>query len=566
MRSLPHDVTMRRISIVVLLIALTACAGWAASHRDEIAPGVRAAGMDIGGQTARSARLELDARAAELRSARIDVSGADGSWTTTNGAVGLVLDVDRILDDAMAVGRSGDPLTRARSIVGAASGAVDLGWPRRTIDDRLDLFVERVATDADRAPVDGDVTIGPTGVVVREPQNGRTVDRRRLSADLLLQRTFTVALRLPTAVLVPVLGLNEIADARDAALDAYAPLPVVAGSESLVIPAPTVATLVHVDRVTTMPEHLVATVDPAAVASLADDVAARLEGPVRNAVLVPGGDRLAVVPGRDGVAVDRVLLRHALAEAIFQSADEGRQLTVPADIAAPALSTAAAEAIASSSVLLGGFTTYFPENAARATNIGNAARTFDGMTVAPGSSFSFWGRIGQVSTRTGYVSAGAIIGGVSDTAIGGGLCQVSTTLFDAVARAGLRIDQRHPHDYYIERYPLGLDAAVFSPWVDLEWTNDSASPITIRAEATATSVSFWLYGPPTGRTVAFLDAVQWNVRYPAPDQAADPAHAPGYVVVGRDVQVTRIVLENGTERSRDVWYSHYAPVWGGPAR
>jgi hypothetical protein len=102
--------------------------------------------------------------------------------------------------------------------------------------------------------------------------------------------------------------------------------------------------------------------------------------------------------------------------------------------------------------------------------------------------------------------------------------------------------------------------------VDLEWTNDTAGAITIRAEATATSVTFWLYGPPTGRTVLFLDPLQWNIRYPAAGQPADPAHAPGYVVPGRDVQVTRIVLHDGIEASREAWYSHYAPVWGGPAR
>ena len=555
---------MRRIAIAALLIALTAGVGWAVAHRDDIAPGVRAAGIDIGGRSAAVARSELVTQAAVLDDAPVVISGTDGTWSVTNGTLGLALDVDRVLADALSVGRSGDPLTRARSILAAATGATDLGWPRRMIDDRFDTFIERIANETDRPPVDGDVAIGPAGVTVRVPQNGLTVDRMRFTADLLLQRTLSVSLRLPTAVLVPVLGEEEISDAREAAYDAYAPLRVVAGSESLVIPAARVATLVRVERVRTAPEHLVARTDPAAIAALTDELALQLNGPVRNAVLVPGGERLQAVAGRDGIEVDRVLLRHAIAEAVFLTADEGRLLTVPADITEPALSTAAAEAIATSSVLLGGFTTYFPENAARATNIGLAARTFDGMTVVPGASFSFWGRIGEVSPRTGYVPAGAIIGGVSDTAIGGGLCQVSTTLFDAVARAGLRVDQRHPHDYYIERYPLGLDAAVFAPWVDLEWTNDTASPITIRAAASSTSVSFWLYGPPTGRTTVFLDPVQWNLRYPAPDQPADPAHAPGYVVPGRDVQVTRIVLQDGRELSRNVWYSHYAPVWGGP--
>lgn len=558
---------MRRHAILVLLLATAAGLGWAAtSLGNDIVPGVRAAGVDIGGRSAASARERLLAQAAALEAAVVTVADEGSEWRSTNGALGVSLDVDRAIAEAMAVGRSGDPLARARAIASVAISGLDLGWPRRSVDDRLGTFIDRIARDTERPPIDGDVAIGPEGVVVREPRDGLAVDRARLEADVLLQRGLGGTVRLPAAVLVPALGEEQIVEARNAALDAYAPLRVVAGSEGFVIPAARAAAVVRIERLAAGPDRLAATLDEAAIAALVDEIAAQLDGPARSAVLVPGGDRLVVTAGRDGVLVDRVLARSALAAAIFVPADGPRVLRVPGTIVAPALTTEAAAAVAASTQLLGAFTTLFPENAARATNIGLAAARLDGMVVVPEATFSFWDRIGEVSPRTGYVQAGAIIGGVSASAIGGGLCQVSTTLFDAVARAGLRVDERHPHDYYIERYPLGLDAAVFAPWVDLQWTNDTASPIIIRAEATAASVAFWLYGPPTGRTVVFLDPVQWNIRYPAPNQPADPAHAPGYVVPGRDVEVTRIVFQDGQEVSRDAWYSHYAPVWGGPAR
>lgn len=558
---------LRRIAVLVLLLAMAVGLGWAATTLgDDIVPGIRAAGIDIGGRSAASARERLLARSAVLEAAVVTVAGDGTEWRSANGALGVSFDVDRAIAEAMAVGRSGDPLARARAIVSVATSGLDLGWPRRSVDDRLGAFIDHIARDSERPPIDGDVAIGPDGVVVREPRDGLAVDRARLEADVLLQRALGGTIRLPVAVLAPALGEAQIVAARNAALDAYAPLRVVAGGEAFAIAAARVAAVVRIERVTEGPDRLAATLDAAAITALVDEIAAQLDGPARSAVLVPGGDRLVVTAGRDGVLVDRVLARSALVAAIFVPADGPRVLRVPATIVVPALTTQAADAVAASTQLLGAFTTLFPENVARATNIGLAAAHFDGMVVGLGATFSFWDRIGEVSPRTGYVQAGAIIGGVSASAIGGGLCQVSTTLFDAVAHAGLRVDERHPHDYYIERYPLGLDAAVFAPWVDLQWTNDTASPITIRAEATATSIAFWLYGPPTGRTVVFLDPVQWNVRYPAPSQPADPAHAPGYVVPGRDVAVTRIVLQDGQEVSRDVWYSHYAPVWGGPAR
>ncbi len=79
-------------------------------------------------------------------------------------------------------------------------------------------------------------------------------------------------------------------------------------------------------------------------------------------------------------------------------------------------------------------------------------------------------------------------------------------------------------------------------------------------------MSFWIYSAPLGRTVAFTEPAQWNLRWPSPDQPADPAHAPGYVVLGRDTAVTRTVTQDGALIHQDTWYSHYAPVWGGPAR
>jgi vancomycin resistance protein YoaR len=558
---------MRRIAIVGLVLAAAAGLAWAgASVGDHIVPGVHAAGIDVGGLSPAVARERLIMRAVMFEAAPFVVTAAGTEWRSTNGELGVSLDVDRALADALAVGRSGDALARVRSIVSAATGGLDLAWPRRSADDRLDAFIDRIVRATERPAVDGEVAIGPDGVVVREPENGVAVDRLRLEADLDLQHGSDTSIALHLAVLVPVLGEDQIAAAREDAFDAFAPLRVTAGSESLVIPASRLAELVRIVRATAGPDRLIATVDDSAVATLVDEIAARLDGPARSAVLVPGGERLVVMPGRDGVSVDRVPARDALAAAVLAPADGERILNVPATIVEPGLATQDAATIAASTQLLGGFTTDFPENVERATNISLAARRFDGMVVAAGASFSFWDRIGEVSPRTGYLSAGAIIGGVSSSAIGGGLCQVSTTLFDAVARAGLRVDERHPHDYYIERYPLGLDAAVFAPWVDLQWTNDTAGAITIRAQATATSITFWLYGPPTGRTVVFLDPVQWNIRSPGVGQPADPAHAPGYVVPGRDVQVTRIVLQDGIEVSREVWYSHYAPVWGGPAR
>jgi vancomycin resistance protein YoaR len=188
------------------------------------------------------------------------------------------------------------------------------------------------------------------------------------------------------------------------------------------------------------------------------------------------------------------------------------------------------------------------------------------VVIMPGQTFSFWNLLGPVTVQRGYAYAGAIIENRSDeNVIGGGLCQVSTTMFNALAKLGYQIDERHAHGYLIDRYPLGLDAAVFDPGVDFRWTNDTDAPVFLWSWAGDTSLTFEVWSTPTGRTVTFSDAVQKNfVDVPA-DQPADPAFPKGVSVKGRDVFRTRTVTDaSGKVLHQDFFASHYAPVWGGP--
>ena len=528
--------------LVAALLALGAAA--ATLYAGRVAPAVTVAGVEVGLLT----RSEAGARLAEAAAdARISVA-TDELSVDLDDRTGIGVDVAAMIDEAFAAGIGEHLAARWR--------IADRG--------RFDAAVGLLASAVEQDAIDGDVWIDGDVVAAREARAGTALDRPALLTAVLAADTLAPRIAAPLRIVEPGLDANAVAEAYDAARNASLPLVLVAGSERTVIEPSRLLPMVSIVRVTDGDgERLDVRLDDAMVDALARDAALALDGAAREAVLVPGDERLRVVAGRDEVVVDRALLRARIAEAIVGGE---RVFAVPADVTHPGVTTEAAQRTSDALVLAGGYTTYFPVNWARATNIGAAARTFDGMTVAPGESFSFWDRIGEVSPRTGYVVAGTIIGGVSSEAIGGGLCQVSTTFFNAVASAGYQIDERHPHSYYIERYPLGLDAAVFAPSTDMRWTNDTAVTALVRAEGTDTSVSFWIYSPPLGRTVTFGDVRQWNLRWPSADQPADPGHVPGYVVPGRDTTATRTVTENGTVIHQDTWYSHYAPVWGGPAR
>jgi len=141
---------------------------------------------------------------------------------------------------------------------------------------------------------------------------------------------------------------------------------------------------------------------------------------------------------------------------------------------------------------------------------------------------------------------------------------VSTTIFNSISRQGYEIVERHAHGYYIDRYPVGYDAAVFEPGVDFKWRNDTANPVFIWSWSGDTFLTIDTWSIPTGRTVVISDALQKNFVHPAADQPADPAFPKGVSVDGRDAFRTRTVYENGKILHQDFFASHYAPVWGGP--
>jgi vancomycin resistance protein YoaR len=148
-------------------------------------------------------------------------------------------------------------------------------------------------------------------------------------------------------------------------------------------------------------------------------------------------------------------------------------------------------------------------------------------------------------------------------------------MFNAAARAGLQIDERHPHFYYIDRYPVGLDATVYSNgnqlW-DLKWTNDTPNPIVILTGSTygsKSTVTVQLWSLPLNRTVTFSPEYKANVVLAGDSTAYTTSLAPGkqaraeYPTNGYETSRTRTVTDStGKVIHTDTWSSKYAVVNG----
>ena len=238
------------------------------------------------------------------------------------------------------------------------------------------------------------------------------------------------------------------------------------------------------------------------------------------------------------------------------------------------LTTAEAKAAAPKMRRLGTWTTnYVPgENNYWGANISIPARDLDGYVVAPGQWFSFWNGIGPVTTTRGYGYGGVIINGRSyqTGALAGGICSTSTTLFNAAMRSGLEIGERTNHSYYIDRYPVGLDATVLrtdTSVTDMTFRNDTEHPIVIRSYTGTGVVRFDVWGVPDGRTVSLSAPATSNHIAAGSTVVVNPNLKPGTSRVvegahdGFNAVVSRTVRDAvGNVIHADVWHSFYRVV------
>jgi len=208
----------------------------------------------------------------------------------------------------------------------------------------------------------------------------------------------------------------------------------------------------------------------------------------------------------------------------------------------------------------------------RIYNVELAASRVNGALVAPGEEFSFAKTVGDVSSFTGYQQAYVIQNGKTVLGDGGGVCQVSTTLFRAVLNAGLPIVERHAHayrvGYYEEDSPPGIDATVYVPSVDFRFKNDTGHYILIQTavDPSILRLTFYLYGQSDGRSVQMTTPTLSNlIPAPATIYTDDPTLPQGtlkqvdFAASGATAKFSRTVMKDGKVYISDSYTSVYQP-------
>jgi len=555
-------------------------------YQGRILPGVRVADIDLAGLTREEAVERVAAAYTWVGDGAIQVNTPDGPLRVPYGLIERHVNAEALVDAALGVGRSGSAVDRviagARTAIRGASVEPTVSFDA----DAVAANIERLARSLDRDPVDAFVTTTEEGFELSEGADGRTSDagpaiEAALAALGELDAPEIIEVDLETSPVEPeittaaaeeakataeriAVGINVLRDDKQVRLNGSRIRRwITFGVNEAGAYAPTVDTK-------TLPDEL-------------KKLAKKINVAARSASYKTSGAKITgVIPSREGKSMD-VEATTAEIEALLAGRAAGtadaEKLNAVMTTVRPKLTTSQAREVIPRMRKISEWTTYFPiaEKNGFGANIWIPAMDLDGHVVAPGDTFDFWKAIGPVTRARGYRDGGAIINGRTELqgALAGGICSTSTTLFNAALRAGYEMGARRNHYYYIDRYPMGLDATVFksgSSTQTMEFTNDTRYPVLIRAykirNGSSGYVKFALYSVPTGRKVSFTKPIVKNFR-PASDTIQYTSSLPKgaserveFPVDGMQVWVTRTVRKNGEVLHKETYFSNYARITG----
>ncbi|HLM04054.1 MAG TPA: VanW family protein, partial [Blastococcus sp.] len=411
------------------------------------------AGVDIGGLSPAAAASALEEQLAPRVVADHTVVADDVQAPLSPATAGITLNVDGTVD--VADDQPLNPWTRLVSLF--SEREVD---PVITGEDTaLNAQIESIALQVDRAPIDATIAIEGTAAGVAPAADGRALDREgaaeAITAALARGGDPATPIELPVDVTEVRVDDAEAQRVLDETVTPALSAPVtIQGSDGTTAEVSEEAIAASLTFTPQDDGQLTVGIDPAALQTALGEELSVFGTPAKDAGFQLNGDTVSVVPSVDGTGIAPDHLAEQLLPVLTTPAPRSVAAElgpVPAD-----LTTEEAQALGIKEEI-GSFTTNIG-NPNSGENIRVVAAEVDGALVMPGETFSLNEFTGPRGTAQGYVPAGVISGGQFTQAVGGGISQFATTMFNAVFFSGLEDIYHKPHSYYISRYPAGREA------------------------------------------------------------------------------------------------------------
>ena len=485
------------LAAVLVLGATTLGLAFAGSPA-RLPAGSEIAGVDVSGLTPGEARAMLKQRSRELGRVPVVFTANGKRWRVKPDAVVADVDWAAAVEAARQQGEGFGPI-RGLKRLGVRVFGGEVAPRAHVYQTAINSYVTRFAQAVDRPRAEPYLRLRGSEPEIVPGHAGTLLDRSE--AQRVLVRALTGLSREPVALPLradrPHLATSDLAGAKvKAEIALSAPVDLSYGNRgSWHLTRAKIARLLALPRNGSTELKLAGPLAPHFFANLRKTVGHR---PRDAGFRIGANNVVRVVPARAGRTVDTEATTRNLLAAMLST--NNRQADLPVITAAPERTTREARAMGITG-LVGAYETLYGGIPNRIHNVQLVAHLIDDHFIAPGAEFSFNGTTGERTPDKGFLEAPVIINGELKTGLGGGVCQVSTTTFNAAYDAGLSITERTNHALYISHYPLGRDATVNYPDTDLKFENDTGHWLWLRTFVGSSSLTVALYGTPQHRRV-----------------------------------------------------------------
>ena len=467
----------------VLIIASTL--GYQLVYAGRIFPGVSVAGVDLSGLTPADAAMKLNQTLSYPVSGKILFRDGEKAWVATPAELGMVFDPSSSAMSAYRLGRSGGLFDALSGQIRARANGAYV-QPVIIFDQRVAYkYLRQIGLQTDQPMREAGLSLEGTNVVATPGQIGRELkmDATLIYLGAQLQTFSDGEVPLVIQEVVPQI-IDVSAQAEVARQILSQPLTIVVPNASAASPGPfvyDVQVLANMLGVQNTQNGVQVVLNTSGLSEMLQPIKARTDRPAKNAKFIFNDETRLLEPieeSQTGLVVDVEASVKAINEALLRGEHTVSLVVVEDQPQLPSTVTGAELGITE---LLWAETSYFyGSSAERIQNIQAASARFHGVLVAPGEVFSMGETMGDVSLESGFAEALIIFGGRTIKGVGGGVCQVSTTLFRTAFNAGFPIVERYSHAYRVSYYEMtasgsvdprlaGLDATVYFPLVDFKF-------------------------------------------------------------------------------------------------
>jgi len=573
--------------VAFFLLVVFWLVGFQVWYLGRIYPGISIAGIEVSGQNPSQAAAKIAEKITYPQTGHILISDQDKTWAVKPLEIGLILDAETSAKTAFNYGRSGSLFRRLDEQLNARQNKRDLP-PNLIFDQRMAYqYLARLAEEVNQPLVDPSISIEGTSVIIHPGQTGRSVDipatLERLTAQMQTLRDGILPL-VVTETQPAIVDLEAQTELARRILSEPVVLSLPPGQEGAgpwsIEPVDMAKMLVFERLEDGGSIRYQIAVNAQSLRTLLSEIAPRLKLEPADARFIFNDDTHQLDLLQAAVIGRSLDIEHSI-QSVQKRVLAGEH-TIPLELALTpprVTSEVTAEELGIAGLVHSEISYFYGSDAARVQNIQAATSRFHGLLIAPGETFSMATALGDISLDNGYAEALIIYGDRTIKGVGGGVCQVSTTLFRAAFFTGFPIVERHAHAYRVGYYEktagntidpnlAGLDATVFVPLVDLKFTNDTPYWLLMETYVSPTNstINWKFYSTPDGRSVQWDTTGPVNIeKAPKPIYHENPEMPAGAVkqvdwpADGADVTVNRRVYKGDALYFQDTFQTHYQP-------